>query len=115
MWYKVQELFSKGLNKTQISFEVGIHRKTVRKYLGMSEEEFYKWIEQPKNQPKKLNDYYEYVRKLLEAQPYLSAAQVEDRLKENFKELPVVNSKTVYNFVQSIRSTHGIKKQNSNN
>ena len=114
MWYKVQELFSKGLNKTQISFEVGIHRKTVRKYLGMSEEEFYKWIEQPKNQPKKLNDYYEYVRKLLEAQPYLSAAQVEDRLKENFKELPVVNSKTVYNFVQSIRSTHGIKKQNSN-
>jgi transposase len=113
MWYKVQELFSKGLNKTQISFEVGIHRKTVRKYLNMSEEEFYKWIEQPKNQPRKLNDYYEYVQKLLEAQPYLSAAQVEDRLKENFKELPMVHSKTVYNFVQSVRRTNGIKKQNN--
>ena len=110
MWYKVRELFSKGLSKTQISLEVGIHRKTVRKYLSMGEEEFYKWIEQPKNQPKKLNDYYEYVRKLLEGHPYLSAAQVEDRLKEDFKELPIVHSKTVYNFVQNIRATNGIKK-----
>lgn len=111
MWYKVRELFSKGLNKTQISLEVGVHRKTVRQYLGMSEDEFYKWIEQPKNRPKKLNDYYEYVKKLLEAHPYLSAAQVEDRLKEDFKELPVVHSKTVYNFVQLIRKVNGIRKQ----
>lgn len=111
MWYKVRELFSKGLNKTQISLEVGVHRKTVRKYLAMNENEFYKWIEQPKNQPKKLNDYYEYVKKLLEAHPYLSSAQVEDRLKEDFMELPVVHSKTVYNFVQSIRNANGIKKQ----
>jgi len=74
IWYKVKELFSKGLNKTQISLEVGVHRKTVRKYLSMSKDEFYRWIEQPKNQPKKLHNYYEYVRKLLEAHPYLSAA-----------------------------------------
>ncbi len=113
MWYKVRELFSKGLNKTQISLEIGVHRKTVRKYLAMNEKEFYKWIEQPKNQPKKLNDYYEYVKKLLEGHPYLSAAQVEDRLKEDFMELPVVHSKTVYNFVQSIRNANGIRKQDS--
>jgi len=112
MWYKVRELFSKGLNKTQISLEVGIHRKTVRKYLAMNEVEFYRWIEEPKNQPKKLNDYYEYVKKLLEIHPYLSAAQVEDRLKEDFKDLPVVHSKTVYNFVQLIRRTNGIRKKN---
>ena len=52
MWYKVKELQSKGLNKTQIGLEVGIHRKTVRKYLTMSEDEFHSWIEQIKNQPK---------------------------------------------------------------
>ncbi len=51
MWYKVRELFSKGLNKTQISLEIGVHRKRVRKYLAMNENEFYKWIEQPNNQP----------------------------------------------------------------
>lgn len=111
MWYKVKELAEHGFNKTQISFEVGIHRKTVRKYLNMSEEEFYKWIDHPKNLPKKLNAYYEYVRKLLESKPYLSAAQIEDRLKEEYPELPIVHSKTVYNFVQNIRKEHGIKKQ----
>ncbi len=111
MWYKVKELSEKGLNKTQISLEVGIHRKTVRKYLAMSEDEFFKWIEQPKNLPRKLNDYYEYVRILLDRHPYLSAAQVEDRLKEEFSQLPDVHSKTVYNFVQIIRNKYGIKKQ----
>jgi len=111
MWYKVKELTEKGLNKTQISLELGIHRKTVRKYLCMSEEEFFRWLEHPKKLPRKLNDYYEYVQKLLEKHPYLSAAQVEDRLKEEYPHLPSVHSKTVYNFVQNIRNNHGIKKQ----
>jgi len=113
MWYKVKELSEKGPNKTQISLETGIHRKTVRKYLSVSEEEFFKWLDHPKKLPRKLNDYYEYVRKLLEKHPYLSAAQVEDRLKEEYPHLPMVHSKTVYNFVQSIRNEHGIKKQGS--
>ena len=113
MWYKVKELTEKGLNKTQISLELGIHRKTVSKYLAMSEEEFFKWLEHPKTLPRKLKDYNEYVRKLLEKHPYLSAAQVEDRLKEDNPHLPVVHSKTVYNFVQNIRNEHGIRKQGS--
>lgn len=111
MWYKVKELFSKGLNKSQIAREIGLHRKTIRKYLSMSEEEFYRWIEHSKNLPKKLQSYYDYVRQLLETYPYLSAAQVEDRLKENFSNMPDVHSKTVYNFVESIRKKHQIKKQ----
>jgi transposase len=111
MWYKVKELESKGLNKSQIALEVGIHRKTVRKYLNMNEEYFHKWIKQGKNLPKKLQFYQHYVYKLLDAHPYLSAAQVEDRLKEDFSDLPPVHSKTVYNFTESIRIRYGIKKQ----
>lgn len=111
MWYKVKELFSKGLNKSQIAMEVGIHRKTVRKYLNMSEEEFHKWLEQTRHLPKKLNKYYEYVYKMLDAHPYLSASQIEDRLKEDFSDLPQVHSKTVYNFTESIRARYGITKQ----
>lgn len=110
MWYKVKELHSKGLNKSQIALEVGIHRKTVRKYLNMNEESFHKWIEQNKNLPKKLQFYHDYVYRLLDAHPYLSAAQVEDRLKEDFPDLPPVHSKTVYNFTESIRARYGIKK-----
>jgi len=113
MWYKVRELTEKGLNKTQISLELEIHRKTVRKYLCMSEEEFFGWLKHPKKLPKKLNAYYDFVYRLLEKHPYLSAAQVEDRLKEEYPQLPVVHSKTVYNFVQNIRNEHGIKKHAS--
>ena len=39
MWYKVKELKSKGLNKTQIARCLGINRNTVRKYQSMSESE----------------------------------------------------------------------------
>ena len=91
--------------------EIGIHRKTVRQYLKMSEEEFQQWIVQTKHQPKKLNEYYEFVHSLLQAHPYLSAAQIEDRLKENYTDLPIVHSKTVYNFTESIRNRYGLKKQ----
>lgn len=110
MWHKVKELKSRGLNKSQIAQEVGIHRKTVGHYLGMSEEEFYQWIEKRKNQPLKLQFYYDFVRSQLEIHPYLSASQIEDRLKEHYSDLPAVHSKTVFNFVQSIRSRHDIRK-----
>ena len=42
MWYKVKELSETGLNKSQIARELGIYRATVRRYLGMEEEEFHK-------------------------------------------------------------------------
>ena len=70
------------------------------------------WINNPRRLPKKLSAYYQYVKRLLESTPYLSSAQVEDRLKEVFKDLPCVDSKTVYNFVQSIRKLHDIPKYN---
>jgi transposase len=110
MWYKVNELKGNGLNKSQISYELGIDRSTVRKYLSMSKEEFHEWLENTRELPKKLREYYDCVKKLLENHNYFSASQVEDRLKEEYADLPVVHSKTVYNFVQSIRLAHGIKK-----
>lgn len=110
MWYQVRDMRQKGLNKSQISRELSIDRATVRKYLKMDETSFEKWMKQVKRMPRKLRKYYGYVQSLLEDQPYLSAAQVEDRLKETYTDLPEVHSKTVYNFVQSIREKHGIKK-----
>lgn len=110
MWYKVTELKQNGLNKSQISRELNIDRATVRRYLEMSEPEFLDWVSKPKRMPKKLLPYYNFVKDLLTRHEYFSAAQVEDRLKESFKELPYVSSKTVYNFVKSIRKEHGISK-----
>ncbi len=110
MWYKVNELNSKGLNKSQISRELGLDRSTVRRYLGMDEEDFYCWIEKERHLPHKLQEYYQFIKQQLEIHPFLSASQIEDRLKEYFDKPPAVHSKTVYNFVQRIRKLEGISK-----
>lgn len=110
MWYKVQELTSKGLNKSQIRQETGLDRATIGKYQQMDEDTFHEWIQTKSHLPHKLKAYRQQVRKMLEKAPYLSAAQVEDRLKETHDDLPQVHSKTVYNFVQAIRREHDIAK-----
>jgi transposase len=110
MWYKIKELEKKGLNKSQISVQVGIDRGSVRKYLNMNEQEFQKWIQKPNHLPRKLNPYLKFVKSELTQFPFLSAAQIEDRLKEHFHELPDIHSKTVYNFVLMVRKKFGIEK-----
>jgi transposase len=113
MWYKVKELNSKGLNKSQISVELSLDRSTVRKYLSMDEQSFTNWISVVQHRPKKLKEYLTYVKTTLESHPYLSAAQVEDWLKEHYSDLPSVHSKTVYNFVEQIRRDFDIPKTES--
>jgi len=110
MWHKVKELNLKGFNKSQISRELGICRKTVRVYQSMSETEFLRWLNKGKFFDKKLSRYSNFIKDLLDKYNYLSASQVEDRLKENFEDFPSVHSKTVYNFVQSIRKKYNIPK-----
>jgi hypothetical protein len=80
----------------------------------MSEQEFQSHIAKRNSMPKKLRAYYDHVFELLKEHPYLSAAQIEDRLLEHFgDQLPKVHSKTVYNFVQAIRMEKGISKPKS--
>ncbi len=79
MWYKVQELTSQGLNKSQIRQETGLDRATIGKYQQMDENAFHEWIQTKSHLPHKLKAYRQQVRQMLEKAPYLSAAQVEDR------------------------------------
>ena len=113
MWYKVKELNSKGLNKSQISVELSLDRSTVRKYLSIDEQSFLDWISIAQHRPQKLKEYRQFVKTALESYPYLSASQVEDWLKEHYPDLPSVNSKTVYNFVEQIRKEFDIPKTRS--
>ena len=110
MWYRVQKLHKDGFNKSQISIDTGLDRATVRKYLQMSEDEFHAWIRRGNALPKKLEAYLPFVRKQLEGFSGLSAAQIEDRLREHFPDMPKVHSKTVYNFVQLVRERYGLAK-----
>jgi len=116
MWYKVQELQEKRLNISQISRDTGLDRATVRRYIVMDEAAFHEWIGQKRHVPMKLSPYLNFVRELLTEHNDLSAAQIEDRLREQFpKSLPEFHSKTVYNFVRNVRSQYGIAKVGSGN
>ena len=64
MWYKVRELQSKGLNKTQIGKHLGVDRSTVRRYLQMSREDFVRRRNSHRKYTLKLAGYEEYVRGL---------------------------------------------------
>lgn len=110
MWYKVRELIKEGFNKSQVSHELDIDRATVRKYLAISEQDFMKQLESGRTLPLKLGMYLKHVKSELDEFPYLSAAQIEDRLKERYADLPQVHSKTVYNFVQMVRRKYDIEK-----
>jgi len=111
MWNKVRELFSDGLNKTQIGFSLGLHRQTVAKYLSMTEEEFISSQSYDRHYGHKLDFYESYVVRELRKCPFLSAPQIHDRLKEHFSDLPLVSSKTVFNFVNRLRLTHNLPKE----
>ena len=90
MWYKVNELFSDSLNKTQIGQSLGLHRQTVAKYLSMTEEEFISSQSYDRHYGHKLDGYEFYVLNALRKWPFLSAPQLHDRLKEHFSDLPCV-------------------------
>ena len=84
MWYKVHRLNDQGLNKSQISKELEMDRGSVRKYLRMSEAEFLASESYQRQYDLKLDKYEIYVVDLLKEFPFLSAAQIEDRLKERY-------------------------------
>lgn len=111
MWNKVRELFSAGLNKTQIGFSLGLHRQTVAKYLSMTEEEFISSQSYNRHYGHKLDAYETYVVGELGKWSFLSAPQIHDRLKENFSDFPPVSPKTVFNFVNRVRLTHNLPKE----
>ena len=59
---------------------------------------------------RKLELYEDVVREWLEIHNDLSSSQIHDWLRERYSNLPRVNPKTVYNFVQHIRTKYKISK-----
>lgn len=103
MWYKIRELYSKGFNKSQIAFQLGLHRSTVRRYLKMDEDTLTAKLQHRRRYPRILDKYESYVCDVLSRYRFLSASQIHDWMKEQYPDLPVVCGKTVYNFVETVR------------
>ncbi len=110
MYHEIQRLKRAGFSNAWISRELVLDRRTVKKYLTMSEEEFIDFKHNRTSRERLLDPYDDYVRSRLEDYPEASSAQVHDWLKEHFEDLSQVNEKTVFNFVLHIRNKYGIPK-----
>jgi len=110
MYYEVHKQWRGGFKPAQISRKLGLDRRTVRKYLAMSEQEYLDFIHNQSSREKLLVPYEEFVKTRLENCEEASAAQVHDWLKEHHEDFVDVDAKTVFNFVLHVRTKYGIPK-----
>jgi len=115
MWSKVNNLNSEHLNISQIAFELKMSRTTVRKYLSMSFDEFRRSESYQRRYKSKLDKYESFIKNKLDDHSYFSSSQIFDHLQEHFPDFPNVCYKTVYNYVQQVRSKFNLPKRYKTN
>jgi len=113
MYNEIHQLKDIGLKKTQVARHLGINIKTVNKYWLVNPDEFAKLREQSSRRTQKLNKYEDVVLNWLRQFPDLTAAQVEDWLKEQYHG-ETFKERTVRRLVARLRTEHHIEKQPRN-
>ncbi|MFC4875076.1 IS21 family transposase [Negadavirga shengliensis] len=108
VYFEIHRLRRDGFTIRQISKELVLDRRTVSRYLSMSEPEFEQMMVNRSDRIKVLSPYESFVKSRLETFRDTPAAQMHDWLKERFKDLPKVSPKTVFNFVSWVRRTHNL-------
>lgn len=108
MYHQVHQLDRDGYSVSRISELLGINRRTAKKYLAMSEQEFEEFLARQSERKKELLRYEGFVRKRLKLYRDTTAAQMHDWLKEHHPDFPKVNPKTVFNFVHWVRNKHNL-------
>lgn len=111
MWYKVNQLIEQGLNKSQISRHLSLHRQTVGRYSSMDEASFLSSNCYRRHVASSLDPYLPSVLGYLDFCQDMSSSQIHDRLREDFVSLPVVHPNTVFNYVQRVRQEHHLPKK----
>lgn len=108
VYYETHKLDREGYSASKISELLGLNRRTVVRYLAMSEQEYEAFLTKQSERKKQLLPYENFVRERLESYSDTSAAQMHDWLKERHVDFPKVDPKTVYNFVHWIRDKYNI-------
>lgn len=107
-YYEIHRMSIDGHSVSQISKHLGLNWRTVKKYLAMSEQEYETFLIKGSEKKKLLFPYEEFVRSKLETFRDTPAAQMHDWLKEYHVDFPKVSPKTVFNFMQWIRTKHNL-------
>jgi transposase len=94
----------------RIADQLKINFRTVKKILGMTEENYDRFIEKKWAKARHLDPYRDFIIGYLKQYPDTPAAVMHDKLKEQFATLPKIDPKTVYSYVMMVRRDHGIKR-----
>jgi len=106
----VHQMQREGFSIQKIADHLGMNWRTAKRLLDLSEQEYLFAIEHIKGRKKSLEGYQEFVKDKLVQYPGTSAAQMHDWLKEHHDEFPTTSQRTVFNFVQSVRTKFNIPK-----
>ncbi|WP_051959765.1 IS21 family transposase [Sphingobacterium sp. ML3W] len=109
-YHEVHRMFRAGNSIRKISSNLGLNWRTVKKLLDQDDRSYQEELERPSPKKKILQPYRDFVKSKLELYNDTSAAQMYDWLKEHYPDFPKVNTKTVFNFVQSIHNEFNIPK-----
>lgn len=112
MYMEIHQLIKKGFSKSKVAEKLGVSRSTVYRNLKRSPSDMANWAESIQTRSKKLDPHKELILSWLREHPDMSAAQVEDWLKEKYEDLEVGES-TIRSYVRELREEYNIKKETS--
>ena len=107
MYAQIQRLKEKGYKKQQAAKELGIDRKTVRKYWDMGETEYACYHLETKERTKLMDPYRDVVLDEIIRHPEINGAIIYDHLLEAYRDFSP-SKRTVRLYVCNLRETEGI-------
>ena len=81
MYHQIHEMYRNGWKVARIASFLVINRRTVSKYLDMTEDEFLDYQQLIRTRKRELDAYEGFVKIKLEMYPQTNAAQMHDWLK----------------------------------
>jgi transposase len=110
MFIEIHQLREAGFNKSEVARKLNLNWKTVDKYWSMEPDDYADTVDQASCRTRKLDKYEKTIVEWLRKHPDMTAAQVEDWLKERHKGHEF-KERTVRSYVAYLRDKHGIPKQ----
>ena len=109
LYLAIQQMAEQNFSVSQIAKQLKISRTTVYKYLEMTPEESYEWVNSLSSRKKKLDPYKDWLLAWLQEYSLLSAAQMQDWLLERFPDF-MVGESTMRLYVNQLREEYQIQK-----